>query len=81
MNTTVTAVVPRWSTSSFGGSSDLSGTESSALRDHLSVCSGQRGRWFTLRCAAEAMNGFVSGRFVTTLVMATLLIGASALFA
>lgn len=80
MNTSAYAS-PRWSTSSFGGTSDQSGKDASALREHLSVCSGQRGRWFTLRCVAETMNGFVTGRFVTTLVMASLLIGASALLA
>jgi hypothetical protein len=32
-----------------------------------------------LRCVAEAMSGFVAGRFVTTLVVMALLIGAGSL--
>ena len=35
----------------------------------------KRGRWFSLQCAAQATHGFVSSRFVTTLVVAALLLG------
>ena len=53
--------------------------ELSALGEHLDRCKASHGRLFALRCAAEAMNGFVSARFVTTLVVVTLLIGACSL--
>ena len=72
---------PRWSTSSFGDTRDIHGLEASALREHLGECQGLRGRWFTLHCIGETLNGFLSGRFVTTLVLATALIGASVLVA
>ena len=69
-----------WSTSSFGGSVDTSPMELSALGEHLNVCRSTSGRLFALRCAAEKMNGFVAGRFVTTLAVAvTVLIGVGLL--
>jgi hypothetical protein len=66
-----------WTTSSFGGTTDTSPMELSALGEHLGQCKGVQGRLFALRCAVETMNGFVSARFVTTLVVVALLIGAS----
>ena len=65
-----------WTTSSYGGAADTSPMELSALGEHLGHCKGQQGRLFTLQCLAETMNGFVSARFVTTLVLVALLIGA-----
>lgn len=70
---------PRWTTSSFGDTRDLHRQDASALRDHLGDCDGLRGRWFTLHCIGEALDTFLSGRFVTTLVLATALIGATVL--
>ena len=67
-----------WATSSFGGTVDTSPMELSALGEHLDNCKGLHGRMFALRCAAETMNGFVSARFVTTLVVVALLIGVGA---
>jgi len=49
------------------------------LGEHLDLCKGANGRWFTLQCVGEALNGFISARFVTTLVVATLLIGVTSL--
>ena len=65
-----------WTTSSFGGTADTSPMELSALGEHLGHCKGVPGRLFALQCAVETMNGFVSARFVTTLVVVALLIGA-----
>ncbi len=65
-----------WTTSSFGGTADTSPMELSALGEHLNHCKGLQGKLFALQCFAERMNGFVSARFVTTLVVVTLLIGA-----
>jgi hypothetical protein len=78
MNTNAVAK-PRWSTSSFGDTADTSPMELSALGEHLDLCKGSRGRLFTLHCVAESMNGFVAPRFVTTLVVVGLLIGAASL--
>ena len=68
-----------WTTSSFGGTPDTSPMELSALGEHLGHCRESHGRLFALRCLAESMNGFVSARFVTTVVVVAMLIGASAL--
>ena len=69
MNTHVISP-PSWSTTSFGGPTDTSPIELSALGEHFSHCQGSRGRLFRLRCAAEAAHGFAVTRFVTTLVVA-----------
>ncbi len=53
--------------------------ELSALGEHLGHCKGAQGRWFTLHCVAETLNGFLSARLVTTLVTAAVLIGMTAL--
>lgn len=72
-------VAPCWSTASFGDAVDTSPMELSALGAHLVSCNVSRGRLFAFRCVTEAMNGFVTGRFVTTLVVAALLIGVGSL--
>ncbi len=69
-----------WSTASFGDSADTSPMELSSLGDHLSTCHASRGRLFGLHCVAERLHGVVAPRFVTTLVLATLLIGLSCLW-
>lgn len=66
-----------WTTSSYGGTADTSPMELSALGEHLDHCKGLQGRLFALQCLAERVNGFMSARFVTTLVVVTLLIGAA----
>ncbi|MDL2336939.1 MAG: hypothetical protein QFE16_03770 [Pseudomonadota bacterium] len=70
---------PHWSTSSFGDTADTSPMELSALGEHLDLCKALKGRLFHARCMADSMHGFVASRFVTTLVVATLLIGISSL--
>lgn len=70
---------PRWSTSTFSNNADTSPMELSALGEHLGHCQSTQGRLFTLRCLAETLNGFLSARLVTTLVLAGLLIGMAAL--
>ena len=47
------------------------GSEMLELRSHIARCNGQRGRWFELRCIADAVHGFVAPRFVTTLFIAS----------
>jgi len=68
-----------WSTASFGDTVDTSPMELSALGEHLDLCKGSHGRWFAVQCVGEALNGFIAARFVTTLVVATFLIGATAM--
>jgi hypothetical protein len=70
---------PFWSTASFGDTTETTPMELSALGEHLNLCRGSRGRWFTLRCAAESLNSFLAARFVTTLVVVALLIGVASL--
>ena len=66
---------PTWTTAAFGDAPDTSPMELNELGDHLGRCNGSRSRWFSLQCAAQATHGFVSSRFVTTLVVAALLLG------
>jgi hypothetical protein len=63
-----------WSTSSFGASADTSPGELSSLGEHLGLCRSSQSRSFRLRCAAETLHGFVAPRFVTSLVLASLLL-------
>jgi hypothetical protein len=74
-------LAPSWSTASFGDAADTSPMELSVLEDHLDLCKGSHGRLFALHCAAEALNGFVAARFVTTLAVVALLIGVGSLVA
>ncbi len=68
-----------WSTASFGDSVQATPHEVSGLSEHLDSCKGAQGRLFTLQCIAEAADRFIAGRLVTTLVVATLLIGTALL--
>ena len=56
-----------------------SAIEAAALHEHLSLCRESERRLFALQCAAERMRGFVVTRFVTTLMLAALAIGAASL--
>ncbi|MBC7917107.1 MAG: hypothetical protein H7Y28_04775 [Rhodoferax sp.] len=78
MNTRIIAT-PSWSTASFGDTADTSPLELSSLGAHLVMCKGSHGRLVALHCIAQSMHGFVAARFVTTLVVAALLIGAGSL--
>ncbi|MES2958371.1 MAG: hypothetical protein V4792_09295 [Pseudomonadota bacterium] len=71
------AAGPRWSTSSFATDADNLPTETSALGEHLAHCRALTGRLYALHCAADAVHRFVAPRFVTTLVVASVLIGGS----
>jgi hypothetical protein len=70
---------PSWSTSSFSDAVDSSPMELSVLGDHLGRCKESNGRMFTVRCFAESLNGVLAGRLVTTVVVATVLIGGGSL--
>ena len=51
------------------------------LREHLIHCRRSRGRLFALRGAVDRVHGFVAARFVTTVMVASLLIGVGCLLA
>ena len=70
---------PLWRTASFGDAPDTSPMELTALGEHLDLCIGSRGRAFILRCLAESLNDFFASRFVTILVVASLLLGVASL--
>lgn len=69
---TVAMTAPCWSTSCFGGAAQTSAMELSALGDHLQHCSATPRPLMRLRCAAEAMNGFVGARLITTTALLSL---------
>ena len=69
----------RWTTSAYPEPADTTPMELDALGQHYDRCQVKRGRWFSLQCMAEALHGSVAPRFVTTLVVATLVIGVGAL--
>ena len=70
---------PRWTTAAISDAADTSPMELSNLSAHVGDCNGCRGRWFTLRCMADAVHQFIAHRFVTTLVIAAGAIGLAAL--
>ena len=70
-----------WTTASFGHHADTLPAELSALGDHLGQCQGQRGRWFSLQCMAEATHGLLASHFVTTLFGVVLLFAVASLAA
>ena len=67
----------RWSTSSFSHAAETSPMELRELGAHLGDCRGCRSRWFALQCVSDALHDFIARRFVTTLAVATALIGIS----
>ncbi len=73
------ATSPRWTTASISDAADTQPMELRELGKHVSRCNGSRGRWFTLRCVGDAVHDFVAPRFVTTLLIASTVIGLAAL--
>jgi hypothetical protein len=71
-----------WSTASFGETADTTPMELSALGEHLDACKRTRGRLHDrLFALAESADGFISTRFVTTLVVVAFIIGVTSLVA
>jgi hypothetical protein len=68
-----------WSTSSIDGAAETTPMDLSALGAHVDRCNGSRGRMFALRCAADALLGFLAPRFVTTLVIVAIAVGVGSL--
>jgi hypothetical protein len=70
---------PNWSTASYFDATASQPMELAALGEHLSVCRGSHRRLSTLRHLGGMLHGFVASRFVTTLAVAAVLIGATLL--
>ena len=70
------ATQPRWSTTSVGDSADTKPVELSALGEHVSLCRAAGSRYGGLLRGAQAVHGVVAARFVTTLAVVVVLIGA-----
>ncbi len=71
--------MPCWSTTANNqGTGDFQ-TEASVLGEHLHYCKRPYGHLYGVVFAADAMHGFAASRFVTTLVVAALLIVVSSL--
>jgi hypothetical protein len=63
-----------WQTATCGGPVATSPQDLLALGEHLGNCQHTHRHWFTLHDMASATHGFVSTRFVSTLVVIVLLI-------
>lgn len=72
-----TAFAPSWDTSSFGHPADMSALESSALGEHLTLCSRSRSPLQALRNGAVVVRGFVVPRLVTTVFFIALMVGTT----
>lgn len=71
------AFAPSWDTSSFGHPADMSALESSALGEHLTLCSRSRGPLQSLLNGAGTVRGFVAPRLVTTVFFIALIAGTT----
>lgn len=78
MNTPI-ILKPRWSTASFGTSADTSPMELAALGAHLTLCQDHHARMRTMQRMAHTLHGFIAARFITTLVVLTLMLVAMSL--
>ena len=70
------ATQPRWSTTSIGDSADTQPAELSTLGEHVSLCRASGGRCSGLLRGAQAVHSVVASRFVTTLAVVVVIIGA-----
>lgn len=69
----------RWRTSSFASSADTTPAELAELGEHLRRCQRRRGNLFKAGNAATVVNGFLAPRFVSTLMIAAVLVVAACL--
>lgn len=60
---------PAWSTSSLESAPDQTPAELAALTIQLGNCDDARGRFFRIRLALDAADGFARARFITTLAL------------
>jgi len=74
--TTEPVTTPRWATAADGEAADTSPAELSTLGEHLTLCSGARSRVAALRHVAETMHGFAAARFITTMLVVSVVFAA-----
>lgn len=77
--TAVHDLPPHWETSSSERTADTSPAELATLTEQLAECKSMPGREFALRCFAEALHGYLVRHFVTTVVVAAILLGVAVL--
>ncbi len=53
-------------------------SEKEGLQRHLHECERANGAWHSVRCTAETVDAFMSGRFVSTVVVVSGLLAVSA---
>ena len=68
-----------WATASHADVAETSPMDLSALGEHVDRCNGSRGRLFALKCACDAVIGFIAPRFVTTVVVIVFIFGIASL--
>lgn len=68
-----------WSTASLGDTDKILALDLNALGAHLRLCQGSHADLFSLQSIAKTMHGFVATRFVTTLLVVSLVVGAVSL--
>lgn len=73
--------LPSWSTASFDSAADTSPMELSALGQHVRQCSRRGGTWSALVGGAGDLHRSLLARFVTSLALLAVLVGAAAMVA
>lgn len=71
--------LPSWSTASFDNAVDTSPMDLSALGQHMQQCSRPGGTWQALSGGAGVLHRGLLARFVTSLALLALLVGAAAM--
>lgn len=71
--------LPSWSTASFGNAANTSPMDLSALGQHVQQCSRPGGAWSALSGSAGDLHRSLLARFVTSLALLAVLIGAAAM--
>ena len=71
--------LPSWSTASFGNAAAASTMDLSALGQHMQQCSRPGGAWLALSSRVSALHSGLLARFVTSLALLAVLVGAAAM--
>lgn len=71
--------LPSWSTASFDNAASTSTMDLSALGQHVQQCSRPGGAWSALSGSAGDLHRGLLARFVTSLALLAVLVGAAAM--
>ena len=71
--------LPSWSTASFGHAAATSPMDLNALGQHMQQCSRPNGAWLALGGRVSALHRGLLARFVTSLALLAVLVGAAAM--